>query len=178
MHPRTQIRQTIASMLDGATSAGSEVYTNRTRRFRVENLPALVIYDVGEQVQLYNESPREYRRQMQLAVDLYVEDASPESGQPIDEILDDLADEVEQKLYNDTTAQDNLDDLRLQEVSDVMVSDDQRQQLGMVTLTWQATYYQEAPEIEASTLNDLQSTHTDWQIDEDDEIEAEDNVSL
>lgn len=177
-HPRTEIRKALASMLDGKTVAQSEVHTNRTRRFRPSDLPAIVLYDAGETAQLYNESPREYRRQATIAIDLYVEDKNPDSGPPIDEVLDDFADEVEKALFADTSVDGHADDLRLQETSDVMVSDDQREQLAMVTITWQATYYQEAPEVDPDTLADYTDSDVDWHIDDDDDEEASDEIAL
>lgn len=173
-HPRKTVREALATMLNGKTAAGSRVYSNRSRPQSVAKLPAIGIYNVGDNATLFDESPRRYRRQFNIAVDCYVRDTG---GDEIDDTLDDLAHEVEQAVFADTTAGDTVSDIRLAETSDVMVSD-QREQTAIITITWQAILYQDAPEEEAENLSDYTTTHVDWDIPEGDDVDAEDDISL
>lgn len=177
-HQRTTIRKAMASMLAGMSVQGESVavHSNRTRRFPEKDLPAAVIYDMGETAQVFDESPRRYRRQARFSIDLYVSDNDPQADPQADDMLNDMAEQAESKLFKDTTANGTAAELILQETSDVMIADD-RDVIGMLTVTWQATYYTEAPEDE-SDVNDFTGADVDWDIPEGDDVDAEDTVNL
>lgn len=173
-HPRKVVRDALAVMLVGQTDAGDRVYSNRSRPQSIAKLPAIGIYNAGDTATMFDESPRRYRRRLNIAVDIYLKDTG---GSDIDDQLDDLADQVEQAIFKDTTVGGTVSDMVLGETSDVMVSM-QREQTAMLTITWQATLYQDTPEVDAATLSDYESTHVDWDIPDGDPVDAEDNITL
>lgn len=173
-HPRKTIRDALAALLLSKTDAGTRVYSNRSRPQNINKLPAIGIYNVGDSAELFDESPRRYRRRFSIAIDCYIKFTE---GEEIDDALDDFADQVERVIFGDTTVSDTVADIRLSETSDVMVST-QREQTAMLTITWTATLYQDAPEIEAGDLDDMSSTHVDWDIPDGEDVDAEDNIAL
>lgn len=173
-HPRKIIREAVKALLLNQTDAADRVYSNRSRPQNVNKLPAIGIYNVGDSAEVFDESPRRYRRRFNIAVDCYVKYSG---GEEVDDILDDLADQVEKAVFADTTAGGTVDDIRLGETSDVMVSV-QREQTAMLTITWQATLYQDAPEADADLLDDMTATHVDWDIPDGDPVDADDNIDL
>lgn len=173
-HPRKTIRDALATLLLNKTAAVDRVYSNRSRPQSVSKLPAIGIYNAGDTAALFDESPRRYRRQFNIAVDCYVKDTG---GDEIDDTLDDLADEVERAVFADTTVGGTVSDIRLGETSDVMVSD-QREQTAMLTITWQAILFQDAPEEEAADLPDYTTTRAEWDIPDGDDVDATDDLTL
>jgi hypothetical protein len=173
-HPRKTIRVALAAQFAGKTVAGDRVYSNRSRPQSVEKLPAIGIYNVGDTLAVFDESPRRYRRRFRLAADLYVKDTG---GAEIDDVLDDFAEQVEQAVFADTALGGTVDDIVPVETSEVMVSD-QREQTAMLTITFEATFYQDAPEVDADSLADMTGTHVDWDIPAGEAVDAEDDITL
>lgn len=94
MHQRKLIRDEVERRLKAAnTSAGLRVFTNRATPLQDnrDQYPCILLYTLQDNTELRNEEPREYKRDMVLAIELV-------AGQPdddTDDTLDALAVEVE-----------------------------------------------------------------------------------
>ncbi len=78
-------------MLLGATNAGSSVYASRVRPL-ISNgwqreLPAIIVYTMDEAGEIFNQAPREYRRRVELVVEIHAE-----GNDALDDTLDTLLD--------------------------------------------------------------------------------------
>lgn len=89
-HPRIDIRLKVAELLTDATGAGDRVYPSRAFGLEQAMLPALAVYDDGEDVQ-DPESDRP-RRTLTLLVELH---NHGKDAKALDDGLDELAWQVE-----------------------------------------------------------------------------------
>jgi hypothetical protein len=102
-----KIREAIRSILvAAATDAGDRVFTNRAEAWGSDELPAIGIYARGEQVELSNEAPREYQRDLLVGVELLLFEAPGGVG---DDELDDFERDVFAALALHESANDNAD---------------------------------------------------------------------
>jgi hypothetical protein len=99
---RRTIRCYLAEKLVGRTRAGSNV---RPQRFDpilpereldgVEVFAALMVYGLSETLEVHADSPRTYARELELAVEVFVQ-AGPElDAEAVEDLVDDVCDQVE-----------------------------------------------------------------------------------
>jgi len=90
-HQRKKIRDEIRSRLRSTTSAGENVYFNRTKAFFDDSVyPAIVIRTISDTASRDSVSPPTYKRNLTLSIDIYTT-----RNEDIDDELDRLAEEVE-----------------------------------------------------------------------------------
>lgn len=149
---RKQIRAAVAQLLQGISGVGSRVFESRSRQVWPEELPAILVYTRTETAEIFNESPREYKRTLQLAVEVIAK-----GDENVDDTLDDLCQEIEHRIFQD----DTLDNL----VSDTILSDteidfvpDGEQPVGAARITFNVEYFTLAPE-EQEGLDDFLRAH-------------------
>lgn len=131
---RKTIRHAIANVLLNNTSAGAHVYASRTRKLSKESLPAILVYTNNEDVEVFNESPREYRRTLTLGIEI-----AARADDDLDDTLDDIAQEVERILSENQTP-GGADTLLLTGATIVLNADGDNQHGGCV-LTYDAIYF-------------------------------------
>ena len=93
-HPRTSIRVFIAALLRAAaTAAGDRVYPSRDIGLERSALPAIVVFDDGEEVQ----DPESHwpRRDLAMMVEVHLVDDTPDEA---DAALDSIAWDIEAAL--------------------------------------------------------------------------------
>ena len=143
-HPRELIRKQAVAVLLGATDAGASVYASRVRPF-ISNtwqsdLPAICVFTMDESGEIFNQAPREYRRRVELVVEIHAE-----GNDALDDTLDTLARQVERLLLMDDTLGGTANDL--QYVRSRMVLLDQSEQLtGACRLIFEAEYFDRHPD--------------------------------
>ena len=142
MHYRETIREAVKQLLiDAGTLAGANVYTSRGRAVldvlrKREN--ALIVYTSQEKSKREPDGYR-YKRELVLTIELVVG-----GGDSVDQLLDDLAEQVEVAINSDPTLGVVLaTDLELL-ATDAMVSDQGGGLVGHAVLDWQAVYYSSA----------------------------------
>lgn len=93
-HVRTQLVEEVADVLDGLTTTGSNVFVGQVYAVGVDQMPCLCVFTNSEEVELVDRSTQ--KRAISLVVEGRVR---AETG--ADEILDDIAAEVETALLAD-----------------------------------------------------------------------------
>lgn len=136
-HLRRQIRDQVATMLAGLTTTGSNVFVTRAHPAEQANLPALLIYTLSETADLSTDDAqgvKTYRRTLELAVEGVAQ------GVSVDDVLDDIALEVEEAIEADPTLGGLAWDSALTDTS-IDVSRDGKKEGGSVRLVYSITYY-------------------------------------
>lgn len=176
-HPRQAIREAAQLMLLNQGPWLDRVYTNRMRalsqrpaqRSDRSQLPALVIYTREEKAEIFNVAPREYR----CVVDLVLE-VIADAADDVDVLLDDMAVVVERILGRDDTIAGTADDCVYSASQMTIIADGVERPIGAIALTFQATYYRNAPDGPNegapdggynTTLPDLGEVYVDYSLD-------------
>lgn len=162
-HPRELIRKQAVAVLLGATNAGASVYASRVAPL-ISNgwqseLPAIIVYTMDETAEIFNQAPREYRRRVELVVEIHAE-----GNDALDDTLDTLARQVERLLLMGDTLGDTVNDL--QYVRSRMVLLDQSEHLtGACRLIFDAEYFDRHPDdLFNQSLPDLKSVKTEYSL--------------
>lgn len=142
MHQRQVIRETIRSVLDGATDADDRVYASRMNPYRVTELPVLTVYSTSESVDddSSSTSPRELTRRLSISIEGWVV-GNDES----DDAMDDLAEQVEIAMHADPYLGGSVGDSILSSTSTEITIDGDRE-MGLLTMEYTITYRTLAPE--------------------------------
>jgi len=108
-HVRKQIRDNIVTTLTGLTTTGSNVYKTRVYPIEEGKLPALLIYADSETSQIATITPpRTQMRVLTVRVEAFVKGVSN-----YDNLLDTIAEEVEEALAVDVTRNSLAKDTRV-----------------------------------------------------------------
>ncbi len=162
-HQRKLIRAAAVAKLTGQTAVGSKVYANRIKPF-VSNgwasqLPAIVVYTLDEQAEIYNAAPREYLRTVQLVVEIQAS-----ADEALDDVLDDIAAQVELILLRDDTLSGTVNDLQLAR-SRMALKDEGETLIGACMLQFDAQYLDRRPDDGFNaTLDDLATVATEYSL--------------
>lgn len=150
-HPRQVIRHAVVAQLVGKTAAGTRVFPARRIPFQRVELPALAVYVPTESVDVQSRAtaPRELDRRAQVVVEAMAQQAGD-----VDDVLDEIAFQVENALHADWTLGGVASDLLLT-ATETEVLDDGKQLIGVVRLEFEVRYYSEA--VPAATLDDFKT---------------------
>lgn len=162
-HPRELIRKAAVAVLLGATNAGASVYASRVAPL-ISNgwqseLPAIIVYTMDEGGEIFNQAPREYRRRVELVVEIHAE-----GNEALDDTLDTLARQVERLLLRDETLGDTANDLKY--VRSRMVLLDQSEHLtGACRLIFEAEYFDRHPDDDFNdSLPNFNTLNTEYSL--------------
>lgn len=164
---RKAIRAAMVAALTGKTSAGDRVFGNRTdpvmdRATDLDNghetFPLLLVFSRSERSEVFDESPRRYRRTLELLVE-----GTTNVGDASDDALDDLAEEIEIAALVDDQLGGLVNDVRLTNTS-MVLADSGRKVIGGVTLTLEVDYFTTAPDPTALGLDDLDIMDTQYSL--------------
>lgn len=167
---RTDIRTAIKVLLTETPIAaiGGRVFTNRGRKLFPEELPAIIIYTKSESAEIYVEAPREYRRTMKLAIevfDKYDTGAETTMEDSVDDRLDAIADEIEQRIFRDETLDGDVSDIKLSDIeADYMPEGEQP--IGALRLTFDVEYFTLAP-VDQPNLDAFETAHIETKVTPD-----------
>lgn len=131
---RHAIREALRIMLDGQTQAGANVYSNRVTAFWREELPSVSIYMRDEESTQRSLSGRSTIRKATLAVEIHAE-----AKEDLDQVLDEMADEVEGVIDEDPSLSGTVQGCTLQN-TEIELSGDATTPIGVLSLTYQITY--------------------------------------
>lgn len=192
---RKAIRKGMQKVLLDKTDAGGKIYTNLSSAIWDSDLPQVIIYPRSEEVTELNVAPREYKRTLQMAVEVVAsgpEGSHPDDGKPVEDVLDDIADQVERELNRDerlgiftyTDGDGNeksealVDELILSSVE--FEFDEGKDSIGSARLVYSATYYEFRPQslVEQGITNDFTGADTTWNVDKREGDEASDTVNV
>lgn len=150
---RNLIRDAVIAKLKSADIVGDRVYGNRSRKIFRNECPCILVYTGKENAEIVNESPREYKRSLELAVEVVMA-TSAEADDGIDDQFDALAVAVEKAVFTDETQGGNCDDTILGD-TDLDIIDDGEKPIGAGKITFTMPYYEYIPQVDAEELDDL-----------------------
>lgn len=181
-HPRKLIRDYVkATLKDGGTLAGKNVFTNKKHHIDNECLPQIVIHTEGESIELLDQAPKRYRRDMDLVIEVFAKGTTEEDCQ---DILDQLAWQIENLLADDDDWNETVNKTDISSVK-MQFSETSTNPVGCCIMTYKAQYLTELPVLVVqktaalTDLNAIQGSGPDfgWDIvteagDPDGSIEA------
>jgi hypothetical protein len=160
---RKLIRQAFAEHLKNKTPAGKNVFPSRSEPLwdQIE-LPAICIYAGRENITIQDESPRKYRRELEIRVEIGV------TGSDADDQLDDIGDAVERMIGRS----DRLLYAKEHVVADIILTSEQidfrdegRKIIGSLLIIYTATYFTYEPdECDSEPVDDFKRVHTDYDL--------------
>ena len=177
MTTRRSLKEYLANTLKGKTIAEDKVRVSRAIPNNIEDLPVINIYLKNEDVEVFDESPRRYKRVANFSVEcINVGNTDDEA----DESVEFMVRQVEDALAIDETLGRQVSDSWLGNVN--FQSDFESQSpVAAATLLFNVEYFVEAsPKTDAP---DFLRTGVDWQVghhDEssDDVIDAQDELEI
>lgn len=143
--------------------AAANVFPSRSEPLSKDyELPAMCVYGTRETITLWQESPRQYKRELDLRVEIIVE------GTGADDQLDDIGHEVEQLIGRSNRLQYERENT----VSEILLTGDVldfRQEgekiIGSLVKTYTATYFTYEPdELDSEPVDDLNTINTDYSL--------------
>lgn len=189
---RTIVTERLRTILLNKTDAGSRVWRNLGESVWREELPAIVIYSRSENIELFNQAPREYKRELEVSIEIMAEgpdEPNDADGVLLQNKLDILAEQVELEInrddtlgkYTDGNGQECLvaEETVLNNVEFEFIPGDQPS--GAIKLIYMITYIETRPSSleEQMTVQDLNQIIAQWDIEGGtDEIEATDEIDL
>lgn len=141
-HPRKTIRQAVVALLVSAsTGAGGRVHATRVEPLKRE-LPAISVYILSETVDAdasAGTAPREITRNAKVEITGFV---AHTTAIPVDDAMDNLAEEIEAAMDVDPYLGGAAGDSILEGTEMEVIEDDGRSDplVGVVTLTYSVTY--------------------------------------
>lgn len=156
-HPRKLIRDAVVERLKAAsTSADSRVFANRALPLFKNELPAILVYLSSEPSEISIEAPREYRRNLQLTLELVAQNNS-EGG--LDDALDELAEQVERVMFEDETFGGLVSDTILGETTAEIIEEGEKP-VGAVKISFSMPYFQQIPAEPTYPLDPFKTANT------------------
>lgn len=142
-HARQTIRESVATLLTGLSTTGSNVYTNRVYPF--DTLPCVAIYTGSESV---NETTLDGKQTRSLSL---IVEARAKVAADLDDTLDTIAAEVETALAANQTLSGSVKYLDLSDL-EVELFDDLDKPAGVLRLAFNVLY--RVDETDPTTLID------------------------
>lgn len=136
---RKAIRQAVAALLSGKTAAGARVFASRATPVWGQELPVVLVYTGSEQSVVFNAAPKEYRRTVRVVVE-----AVAKAAEGVDDLLDDMAEQIEQAVALDDTLGGTASDCQVAQV-DMDVVDGGEQPMAACRITFDVQYMKLAP---------------------------------
>ena len=108
-HIRTRIRQNLVTTLTGLANTGSNVYDSRVYPMNLDTLPGICVYTPAETSgYLSINPPRTLDKVISASIEIYVQMIDT-----YDEVLDQIAADVEEALYADLSRDGLAQDTRI-----------------------------------------------------------------
>jgi hypothetical protein len=179
--------QVVAGLKAERTSAGENVFANRTRPVWQGKLPAILVFTRDESVEPFQAAPKTYKRTLSLAV-VVVDASSGLLSDPVDDRLDDMAQAVEQWFFRDPllglgedpTVKIVESDLKSVELVNFQ-SEDRPAELDVAgqRITFSVRYLEDAIEGRSEDVEPLRGIAIDYRLPPDDgQSDAQDVVEL
>lgn len=192
---RREIRNKFRDLLLGKTDAGANVFSNRASATWSEELPIIAVYSRAESVEQLNTAPLEYRRVIEMAVEIVAEGSeTPGAVMALEDTLDEIAEQVEKELSRDETIGETLnyfgkkvalvDALRLKTIEFDFQGEGVKP-TGSAIMLFDVTYYEMRPLSldEQDGIGTLKTVHTKWEFGQgenppDDQFEITDDLTI
>ena len=173
---RSLIRKGIQKALLNETEAGTRVYTNQSSEIWDDALPVIIITTRSESIELLNTAPREYKRSMDVVIEVVTKgEESPNEKEDggAEDIADQIADKVEDRLSVDDRLGtfENVFGKEVALIDELILSNiefeytgEGIQPMASARMAYRATYYEYRPfSSEAQGItDDFNQAQTDW----------------
>ncbi len=156
-HIRKQIRNAVIAKLKSANIVGDRVFGNRARKIFRNECPCILIYTDKEPAEVANEAPREFKRDLQLAVEIIVA-GSASDDHDVDDQIDDLAVKVEEAMTDDETFGDLCADTVLGD-TEMDIIEDGEKPIAAAKIVFSMPYFQYLPQKDFDDIDDLTSAN-------------------
>ncbi len=154
-HERTLVRNAVVAQLMGETAAEDRVTKSRIEPNAQAQLPAISVYSNDETSKDGESSPRELERKVDVEVVGWVRAAT---GESIDDVLDDLALEIETAMDSDRYLGATAGDSVLVSTKVGLANTGDRP-MGAVVMTYRVTYRSDLRVDDASDVFDTASVN-------------------
>lgn len=144
MTQRMAIRKRIVEMLkERGTNAGSRVYPTMIKKLFPDILPCILIYTRSETSEVYDESPKSYKKTLTLGIECVAE-----KNEQLDDVLDTLSGQVEailaeEQYLHDADGEPMAEEVLLKTVENVIAGDGDIP-AGAAIMTVEVTYIEDA----------------------------------
>lgn len=139
---RKNIRAKVAEILGTIPIPGiNGVFPSRQARVAPEEMPCILVYTKSESAEEGIAAPRQYKRTLKLVTEVVRIDVGPTA---VDDFLDTVADEIEQRLFKNETLDGLASDTKLSDTEIDFVTDAENE-IGFCRLTFDVTYWTNAP---------------------------------
>jgi hypothetical protein len=186
---RKVIRKKIIELLKGQTDAEDRVFPNASIPPWSKDLPAILVFNRLEDAEEWAKAPRELKRMVDFSVEITAAGSDehellPPNVNSLSDILDDIAQQVEDVFEKDETLGGTADDSILTSTQfDVEGSGEQP--IGSARLVFRVTYYRAAPDSidKQGITDDFNKANAKYEIGHHDSApdgvtDAEDNVDI
>lgn len=183
---RREIRAAIVERLRGLhLDFGQRVYSNRVRPLWPKGLPTCVVYTLREELEIANVAPRQYERTLEVVIELAAKLPAPvdgsldvtAAGDGLDDYLDGLVREVEERLERDQTLGGLVQDVYHKRFEfEPVVEGEER--FAFARLFESVVYYTPAPERPEAGFDPLRSVESALQVQGSDELLLRDRLVL
>lgn len=193
---RKQIRRAFKERLKGKTNALENVFSNIASATPREGTPTILIYTSKEDVEEIGSAPKKYKRLLELSIEIVAEGSEdPDNADNyLEDILDDIAEQVETELNRDETFGfytdyrgkkiPLVDTLDLQTVN-FRFEGEGNKPIGSLILTYQVTYteFRPADIEEQDNVGNFKKAVVDYKVGHHDSppdnvIEATDIINI
>ena len=184
---RKTIRKKVVEILkDNIAEIGANVFPNATVPPWHKELPVILVYIQKEGSSKYAEAPKELERSLDIEIEIVatgpeinVELVTPGANKSLEDILDDIAEKVENLMDVDDSLQDTVSESFLSG-TELEYDAAGGSPIGSCRLTYSATYYTMSPRDttgQANTDKDFTKNKVEFNIGDDENTrESEDTV--
>lgn len=177
MTTRRSLKEKISEFILDKTEAGGSVFISRAIPTDIHDLPVILIYMKNEDVELFDESPRRYKRTASVVIECI---SSGVDDSDADDKVEKIAAQVEDLLTKDETLDCLADDTWLGNINFQSEADGQSP-VAAAVLTFNVQYFREP--ISEQCLPDYLRSGVEWQVGHHDEssdetIDAEDEFEI
>ncbi len=171
---RKEIRIEVVALLSvsGSVVWNSQdvpIYNSRAIPFWTVQLPAVAVYTLEESADHEETAPREYKRKLQLVTQIIAE--IPDSGS-IDDMLDDIAEQIELVLFKNQIINNKADDSYLINTT-INHRDEGEKLFAAASLIWEIEYRTDAPPaLGPPDVEDLDTSNIQIGVDRSETPEA------
>lgn len=183
LRSRAIVRAFSGILVEARTRAGRRIFTNRLHPVWQEELPAIVVHEIEEEISERDVAPRVLDRKLRLAVLLFYPPNPPKAGNPprevtADELLDELGEEVEAAARYDQTLLGTAQNLILTGTQKLEVQPLPEVVLALGRMVYEVDYATDEPEgPDVRALFDLEEVRLRWGP-KDDPRASEDQLKL
>ena len=135
---RTQIRDAIVNLLLKNTVCGERVYASRVRPTWRSEFPLILVYANEEAVEIYAESPREYRRDLSLVIQVLAR-----ANDDVEDGLDAIGEQIEYLMHQDHTKGELCEDTILSGAT-ITIDKEGENLIASLELRYSLPYYTQA----------------------------------